>query len=125
MFNELIDVALNAKTIVSLVWKKEQNTLFIFSLSRSLIIILIVEESPDKPINERFRKTVFMKNGLNVTKFLLEISVCGTNMKSTVDENINQIYLQLLGIRLAKSAYRPVNVDLRYKLVEKLSWFLI
>ena len=35
-----------------------------------------------------------------------------------------KLILDLLGIRLAKSAYRPVNVDLRYKLVEKLSWFL-
>ena len=32
-----------------------------------------------------------MKKGLNIAKFLLKISICGTNMKSSIDENINQI----------------------------------
>ena len=48
----------------------------------------------------------------------MKVSICGTNMKSTIYENSDQINLHLLGIILAKSIYRPVNVALRYKLVE-------
>ena len=41
------------------------------SLARRFIIFvkLIVEESPNNPIDKRFRKTVIMKKGLNSTKF--------------------------------------------------------
>ena len=35
-----------------------------------------------------------------------------------------KLILYLLEIRLAKSAYRPVNVDFQYELIEQLSWFV-
>ena len=67
-------IELNAKTILSLIRKKEQDTLFIFSLSRRLVIKLIVAKVPKNPISERFRKKVLLKKGLNITKFLMKIA---------------------------------------------------
>ena len=56
--------------------RKEQNKLFILSLSRNLIIFLKLtpEKGPNNLFSKRFRKKVFWKKGLNITKFLKGIA---------------------------------------------------